>query len=657
MRKLWALLLLFSVLISSVAFVPGTVHAQTEKWTFMVYMGGDSSLESFGIDDFIEMASVGSTPDVNIVVQFDRTSSYSSQYDDWTTAKRYLVQKDMRPTIASALEDLGEVNMGDPQTLVDFAVWAIENYTADRYFLNLWGHGRGWKGVVQDLSSGSDYLELDELKWAFEAIRANNSGKKIDLVGADACRMTIEMNYQLKDYVDFFVGSQKDEPEPGWPYDTILNDLTNDSDMGPAGLGRVIVDRYIESYVDNTGLSVALSVIDSSQLENLGEEVRRFVEQARSALPLYVEAFKSARLVTEHYEGDSVYDMRNLFENIHFELPGMPLIVGEPGSPTPQRLVDVLVSSGEAVYLAVSYEDHWDNVVSSVRTTFAHGASIWYPLGVFDITYFDLDFSKATGWGDYLVDFEEAVSGTPGTEVVLDVDKTLLDADGNGFDDTVQLELLSPVNATLEIDIRYHLSGWREPSIPIFLPEGVVRLTNITLSQKSNIDLELYLLNETGVWLNFTCLRNALGVWYHVSGFIMDGTGNPLSGATITLENLNNGETDVNESISSGSYSVILKLADAWDETTYTLQLTVEYGDEVINTTFSVVYPYEKDTKNFVMGPGDHIESDDTILWILVILLVIEAIFVIVLVLLLRGRGKEPDEKSGEELLKELKVD
>ncbi|MFQ5885137.1 MAG: clostripain-related cysteine peptidase, partial [Thermoplasmata archaeon] len=486
MRKLWTLLLFLLVLLSLGVIVPRSSEAQPAKWTFMVYMGADSSLESFGIEDFNEMAEVGSENEVNIVVQFDRTPSYDTSEGNWDTTKRYLVGKDMRPNPSSALSDIGEVNMGDPQTLVDFVNWAMENYTAERYFLNLWGHGRGWRGVVQDLSSGSDYLELDELKWAFETILASNGGKKIDLLGADACRMSTEMNYQLKDYVRFFVGSQKDEPEPGWPYDSVLHNLTSDPDMGPAELGRTIADAYVESYEDNTGLAVALSVIDASRLEYLGEEVRRFVDQARSALPMYVDMFKSARLGTEKYEGDSVYDMYDLFYRIEQSFAF--------ASPVPRRLMSQLSSSQEAVTSTVSYERHWDNPGASVRTTYAHGMSVWYPLGIVYSSYHDLDFSNATGWDDYLLDFKAAVNGeVSNPEVSLQIDMTFFDTNSNGQDDTVQLELTSPQNATLEIDVYHYFYPAETSPISPFLPAGVPRFENVTLSEETFTDFDFYL--------------------------------------------------------------------------------------------------------------------------------------------------------------------
>ncbi len=49
-----------------------SINAATKEWTWMVYMDGDCNLEADAINDFNEMASVGSTSDINIVVQFGR---------------------------------------------------------------------------------------------------------------------------------------------------------------------------------------------------------------------------------------------------------------------------------------------------------------------------------------------------------------------------------------------------------------------------------------------------------------------------------------------------------------------------------------------------------------------------------------------------------
>ena len=643
---------------SYLAVLPAPSKGQTAKWTFMVYMGADSSLESFGIDDFNEMAAVGSTNDVNIIVQFDRRPGGTSANGDWTTAKRFFIQKDMTPDPTSAVSDMGEVNMGDPQVLVDFMNWGMTNYTADRYFLVLWGHGLGWRGVVQDSSSSSDYLELDELAWAFQSIVANNGGKKIDLVGVDACRMTTEMNYQLKDYVSFFVGSQKDEPEPGWPYHTVLFNLTNDPDMGPAQLGAVVVDRYVESYVDNTGLSVALSLIDSARLEYLGEEMRRFVEQARSALPIFIEDFKDARLASENYEGNAVYDLYDILVNIRTETQLSVLEIGKDKLTPPTRLDKAVESAVQAIRFAVSYENNWDNPTSSIRTTNAHGMSIWYPLVMTNFTYMELDFSKATGWDSYLMDFRAVADGLiPDPEVELDVDVTLLDTDGDEFDDTVQLGLLSPQDATLEIEVRHHTAYWISPPLSIFLPGNIYIVENISLYKHTNYDLELYLLNDTRVWMNYTWLPNVLGMWLSMGGTITDVNGAYVNGATVTFENLDNGYTAIDESAGEGFFGAHVLLSGN-RSTRNSVRITVEVGGELKNTTtLNVNYGLYGSNVEFIIGEIEPTNPDMTLISVLVGLVILEAVLILVLAILMKRRGKEPVEKTGDELLRDLKLE
>jgi hypothetical protein len=615
----------------------------------MVYMGADSSLEQFGIDDFNEMAAIGSDSNVNIIVQFDRRPGGTSANGDWTTAKRFHITEDMTPDPANAIADLGEVNMGDPQVLVDFMDWGIANYPADRYFLGLWGHGLGWRGVVQDSSSSSDYLELDELTSAFQSIVAINNGKKIALVGADACRMTTEMNYQLKDYVSFFVGSQKDEPEPGWPYNTILFDLTNDPGMGPAELGSTIADRYVESYVDQTGLAVALSVIDSSRLDYLAEEIRRFVDQGRSALPMFPEEFRESRLASESYEGNAVYDLHDIFDKLQVEFSP---------DPVPLRLEDALQSSKEAVLSTVSHENHWDNPTASIRTTYARGMSIWYPLGVFNQTYPQLDFNLATGWDDYLEDYRAVTNGeVPDPGINISIDMSFNDVDDNGLDDTVQLTIQSPKEGTLEIDAYYHFHTEDFELITMFLPGGEQRKKNITLPENIFVDLDIYLLNETRIWMSNSLYRNVLGKGYTIFGFVHDRKGDPVLGASVTIENMVSEKSVEVQSGLSGYSGTISPSSLSATNITDTIKVTAEYHDWSASTTFLVTYPPEEEEVNFVLGAENQPTTDAVVTGLLILLVVVEAVLIVLLAAMLRGRKKDPLEKTGDELLKELKLE
>jgi hypothetical protein len=263
---------------------------RSASWTIMVYLDGDNNLEGAGIDDFLEMAAIGSTSDVNIVVQFDRIDGHDASYDDWTTTKRFHVTPWLEPYAANALMDLGELNMGDPATLVDFVNWAKTDYPASNYALILWDHGGGWrkskeelwkerkqgkkeelifKAVCWDDTNGGDCLYMAEVKSAL------SSSGGAHLIGFDACLMgMVEVAYEIKDYGQVMVGSEEVEPGPGWPYHTIMSDLTGNPSWTPSQLGSAIVDRYYESY----GNDYTQSAIDLSRMNTLANTISTFAQ-------------------------------------------------------------------------------------------------------------------------------------------------------------------------------------------------------------------------------------------------------------------------------------------------------------------------------------------------------------------------------------------
>jgi clostripain len=210
------------------------------NWTFMVYLDADNNLEPFYIDTFLNMSSVGSTSQVKIVVQMDRRSGYDSRFGDWTECKRFYITKDLIPTAGNAIQNLTEVNMGDPDTLTDFVNWTIHSFPADSYCLVLMNHGSGSvAGVCFDETSGNDALSLPELSQALIAILP----EKMDVLYFDACLMGMtEVAYQISDYADIMVASEE-VGYAGQPYDYYLTNLIANPSMSASELADVIVSN------------------------------------------------------------------------------------------------------------------------------------------------------------------------------------------------------------------------------------------------------------------------------------------------------------------------------------------------------------------------------------------------------------------------------
>jgi hypothetical protein len=310
LRKKWNVCFIVLTVFFAVNFT--SLWGEQAKWTFMVYLDADNNLEEDGIDDFMEMSSVGSNSDVNIVVLFDRIDGYSTEYGNWEDTRRGIVNKGDTPS-ASWGEGLGELNMGNGSTLTSFINWGTATYPADNYALVLWNHGGGWrteyvtllkslksaasekekkqisakitevlkknnipqssasaevdkvvKAVCWDDTNGSDCLYIKECQ---EALNAADTD--VNLIGFDACLMSMtEVAYQLRDTgPSVMVTSEETEPGGGWPYDTLLTDLTANPTATPAELGTYIVDRYYASYGnDNTQSAVDLHNLSSLAL-------------------------------------------------------------------------------------------------------------------------------------------------------------------------------------------------------------------------------------------------------------------------------------------------------------------------------------------------------------------------------------------------------
>jgi hypothetical protein len=238
----------------------------TDEWTFMVYLDGDNNLEGNAITDFLEMSSVGSSAEVNIVAQLDRISGYDSRFGSWTDTRRGWIEQGDEP-YSNWGDPIGEVNMGDEDTLSDFIDWAISDYPADNYALVLWDHGGGWPGVCFDDSSGGDGLETPEVGNVLSSFDEN-----FDFLGIDACLMgMVELAYETQDDASVFVASEENIPGFGWDYTNLLRDLTEDPDMDAEELGVIAVDHYGAQF--GLASDQTLSAIDLTGMDDLSEDL------------------------------------------------------------------------------------------------------------------------------------------------------------------------------------------------------------------------------------------------------------------------------------------------------------------------------------------------------------------------------------------------
>jgi len=253
-----------------------STKASTADWTILIFMNGDNNLEPDALLNFNQLARVGSTDLVNVIVQFDRIGKYAHTSPDWTQTLRFQITKGMQPLPNQAVQDLGEVNMGDPEALSDYVKWGMKQYPANHYMLVIWDHGQGWRSILNSLlrrhrmllksrsigledtllgfrngslllhtgdgsatetgetapfrsapgasyrSASNDQTNNDVLynREIQDSLTSTLNGAKLDVIGFDACLMSmVETMYAMRDVGRYLVASEELVPAKGWKYE------------------------------------------------------------------------------------------------------------------------------------------------------------------------------------------------------------------------------------------------------------------------------------------------------------------------------------------------------------------------------------------------------------------------------------------------------
>jgi len=418
---------------TSVPSATAPVRACTgPEWTALVYLNGDNNLESHLLQLFNTLEEAAGNPCVQIRALWDgRAQGDSALYD---------VLPDSNPFVLAAYQDgvnrwpKGELNMGDPQTLIDFARQGYADLPNPHRFLAIVDHGNGWSpnlaagpaqfthaGISFDDSSGPGaYLSTSALANAFGVITQNGQ-QQLDVVFYDACLMAmIENAYPLRPFVRYLVASQN-ETFTSYPYDDYFDAIhagTEASDLATA-----MVDRYHDSL---TGFPRTIAALDLAQIERLAREVDDLAKALGTQLDArrlaLLEAFKSAQ------KFDSNVDLRltgsDHFVDLYHFARLIRGTIAEPGvEAAAQRVMDAVDGSdGAVVRHRRQASGVYDHIYMDLNE--AHGLSIYLPLGARDwlLDYYNgsqLSFAADTAWDELVVRLVAAAQPPDGPDPAL----------------------------------------------------------------------------------------------------------------------------------------------------------------------------------------------------------------------------------------------
>jgi len=369
------------------------------EWTIMVYSSAKNDLEPYLLKDLNEMEMIGSSAKVNIVAEVGRIDGYDSSDGDWKGVRRYYITKDTDKTKMGSkmLQDMGMLDQGDYRTLAAFGKWAKQAYPAKKYMLIVSNHGSGWekgakrlvlenKGISYDEQSGN-HINTPQLGQALREIG------KVDVFGTDACLMQMaEVVYEIKDSVDYIVGSEETEPGDGYTYNDFLGPVIARPAMTPMELGKQAVNAYADHY-DKIDQGHTQSLAKAASVNKLLTVSNAFAQALMaSGEKALAKTSRDATINFAMEENRDLYDFARRVvagsQNADVKLKG-------------QALMNFI--TGDLMLLNRTRDDKGGYWSDPKEYTLAKGMAAYFPSGTLGAGYADLAWAKASKWDEFVL--------------------------------------------------------------------------------------------------------------------------------------------------------------------------------------------------------------------------------------------------------------
>ncbi|MBX3001207.1 MAG: 6-bladed beta-propeller [Caldilineaceae bacterium] len=280
-------------------------------WGMLLYLAGDQNDRGHLLNRFrVSLERLQKSldnPNVRIAVQLDGPGR--------NDAKRLLITPKTDQSPAQIVEiATPQEAMDDPETLLNFVIWAQETLPAQRYYLAIADHGQALQGIAWDQTSdlaNNGVLDYDAYLTVKELAAALNDDrlKPIDILHLDACSMALlEVAYELKNAANLLISSQY----LAWDY--FLYDRYAQLLTAAQPSEEIAID-IMHAYAQKASSgkrSYTLSVLDLRQIDGV---IAALDALAATLLDLYKKDEISGALLEEAVTGVQTFDTNEDYLN------------------------------------------------------------------------------------------------------------------------------------------------------------------------------------------------------------------------------------------------------------------------------------------------------------------------------------------------------
>ncbi|MBM3893315.1 hypothetical protein FJ365_02850 [Candidatus Dependentiae bacterium] len=437
----------------------GTVTAKS-NWTMLVFVQANNNLSSFAMQNFNDMAMVGSTPNLTTVVQWYQP--------DKPGIWRYKIELGRMVLDECIAVDPTQSDGTTTNELVDAMRWAVNKYPANQYSLVLWNHGIGildpiwgkmrpWQvhqprlGFAQEIIRDNPRIQLAGLTTdeplLTESITENtatatcslldyvisdtrgilfneqsrrymhNAGllsalntiktdvlknNKLDLLGMDACLMAmLEVGYLAKDAAKVLVASQEVELARGWNWLEVVT-MMNMPNATPMSIGEGIVSSFEKLYCNRIPFYTQ-SAINLEGMNQIRESIDTVITLYNECKALdkksMLDLVRKARRTCQQFSSPHYVDLHSFLTDMQLNLQALPKTHAVNRS-------QGLVALQNAISLCKNHLE--SNIIANVagkNLVRARGLSIYFPTNRMDESYPLTNFAQESQWHNFIKDF------------------------------------------------------------------------------------------------------------------------------------------------------------------------------------------------------------------------------------------------------------
>jgi len=332
------------------------------KWTIMVYLAGDNNLSANSISILQELEAAARNTDVRVLACYDSNSPLpkGARYLEIQHG-RYRPKEKSKPKWNWGLHDdmaypdghfVFSPDFCNPEASHDYIAeptareglsrflnWALTRHPAQHYMLILFGHGVlvGGKTFLYD-STPPSFLRLKDFTRIIKTYFGSSNDTeydrckpRLDILALDNCVMNgIEAAYELKDHVDYTIGSQDLMLAVGWPFTKIIKIVQEKPDKTTKEIAHLILKACARRLLDYSLMdrSTEQAVCDLSKLRGKNNALVDSVKFLANALKdglktdncghvCYAEirdAVRLARLEAQSYWDETFVDLYDFCE-------------------------------------------------------------------------------------------------------------------------------------------------------------------------------------------------------------------------------------------------------------------------------------------------------------------------------------------------------